>query len=34
MDIIGIGQPIKDFLMVVDKMQAENSFTALKDYSS
>ncbi len=34
MDIVGIGQPIKDFLMVIDKMPAENSFTALEDYSS
>lgn len=34
MDIIGIGQPIKDFLMVVEKMPEENSFTALEDFSS
>lgn len=34
MDIIGIGQPIKDFLMVIDRMPSQNSFAALEDYSS
>ena len=34
MDIIGIAQPIKDLLLVVDQIPDENSFTTLLDYSS
>lgn len=34
MDIIGIAQPIKDLLLVVEQIPDENSFTTLLDYSS
>ncbi|WP_343250712.1 carbohydrate kinase family protein [Diplocloster hominis] len=34
MDIIGIAQPIKDLILVVDRLPDENSYTSLLDYSS